>query len=96
MQKSNLQISDLRKFSVFFSTKYDGNMSYMYGEKKKVDQNRYAFLSRVGINSKNVHVLKLTHSSNVAVATFDNSNLGFEEGKTDFSRIRVDYESVTL
>ena len=62
------QIGKFKEFKEIvhgFSTKADGNMSFLYGSKKTVLQNRLKFLETLKIDSNNCVVLTVLHGKKI-------------------------------
>lgn len=73
LKNEDNRITNKDGFSIAFSDKRDGNMSYLYGNKKEVDLNRAKFFERLGVNHKSVYIVSPTHSSNIEERAFSPS-----------------------
>lgn len=64
-------------FSVFHSTKQDGNMGYDFGKVDDVNNNRIKFLNKNDI-SGNIHEIQNCHSPNIALIGENNEIVKFK------------------
>lgn len=64
-----------------FSFRPDGNMSFGFGEKDEVSENRHRFVSKLNMDPKKVVYMRPEHRSNVLLV--DESHIGADLPKSD-------------
>lgn len=62
-------------FQISFSTRDDGNLSYNYGPKDEVEQNRAKFYEKALIDRNNLHLIQPTHSNALSVKDTHNGKI---------------------
>ena len=63
------------------STKSDGNLSFTYGERNEVLENRKKFLSKFGLRLDDTVVMSLHHGENIEIV--DERNRGKDSSPAD-------------
>lgn len=70
------------KVSAAFSRRSDGNMSFVYGDTRRVLENRNKFLSGLGINYTHLITAKQVHGKNVTLVLRSDQGRGALDGES--------------